>query len=325
MRTHPDETSVRVRFWGVRGSVPVPGPGTVRYGGNTSCVEVESPAGTRVIIDAGTGLRRLGKQLVKGEFAEGKGQAHILISHTHWDHIQGLPFFAPLYQAGNKLTIYARKRDDLRLRTVLAGQAEAPFFPVAFEEARADLDFAELPDGQRFAIADIKVTTARLNHPYVATAYALQAGGRKVAYVSDTAPFEQILFGEEFIAKAPAPGTVLSHGDQVKLAAMRDDVVRLCEGADLVIYDTMFTDADYQRVPHFGHSRPMDAIAICQQAGVRRLALFHHAPERSDDEVDKMRDEARVLAAAQAPGLEVLAAFEGLDIGLSAAARPAIQ
>lgn len=316
---------MRVRFWGVRGSVPVPGPSTVRYGGNTSCVEVESPAGTRLIIDAGTGLRRLGKQLSKGEFAEGKGQAHILISHTHWDHIQGLPFFAPLYQAGNKLSIYARKRDDLRLRTVLAGQTEAPFFPVAFEEARADLDFSELIDGQRFQIGDVAVTTARLNHPYVATAYALQSGGRKVAYVSDTAPFEQILFGEEFIAKAPATGSVLSHTDQVKLAAMRDDVVRLCEGADLVIYDTMFSDADYLKFPHFGHSRPTDAIAICKAAGVRKLALFHHAPERSDDEVDQMRQDAQSLAATMAPGLQVLAAFEGLDISLLAPGHSAID
>ena len=307
---------MRVRFWGVRGSVPVPGAPTVRYGGNTSCVEVESAAGTHVIIDAGTGLRRLGKRWAKAEFAEGKGQAHILISHTHWDHIQGLPFFAPLYQAGNKLKIYARARDDLQLRTVLAGQTDAPFFPVGIEQVRADLDFAELPDGHRFNVAEIKVSTARLNHPYIATAYALESGGRKMAYVSDTAPFEQILFGEEFIAKPPAPGTVLSHTDQVKLAAMRDDVVRLCEGADLVIYDTMFTDADYQRVPHFGHSRPLDAISICKQAGVRRLALFHHAPERSDDDVDKMRDDARQMAATVAPGLEVIAAFEGLDLGL---------
>src|SRR5687768_8293480 len=247
---------MNVRFWGVRGSLPVPGAKTERYGGNTSCVEVRSAAGTRIIVDAGTGIRKLGKELMHAEFEAGKGKAHILISHTHWDHIQGLPFFAPLYQAGNQLKIYARKRDDLRLRPVLAGQAEAPFFPVPFDEARAAVEVCELPDGHKFEIGDVKVTTAQLNHPYTATAYALEAGGRKVAYVSDTAPFERILFGEEFIAKAPPPDSKLSPSDEARLSAMQQALVRLCEGADLVIYDTMFTEADYQRVPHYGHSRP---------------------------------------------------------------------
>jgi phosphoribosyl 1,2-cyclic phosphodiesterase len=309
---------MKVHFWGVRGSLPVPGPKTERYGGNTSCVEVRSEAGTRIVVDAGTGIRRLGKELMQEEFESGRGTAHLLISHTHWDHIQGLPFFAPLYQAGNRLYVYARRRDDVHLRTVFASQTGDPYFPISIDEAKAEISFRELADFASFEIADVKVSCARLNHPYVATAYRLSADGASVAYVSDTAPFSDILFEQQYVGQPPSPGASQSENDRAKLRSMREGVVRLCEGADLVIYDTMFTGDDYRRIPHYGHSRPSDAMEICQEAGARRLALFHHAPERSDAEVDAILAEARVLAAASGKPLDLVAAFEGLEIQIGA-------
>ena len=305
---------MKVKFWGVRGSLPVPGRKTERYGGNTSCVEVVSSSGTRVVVDAGTGIRKLGKELAAD--AEGPSEVHLLISHTHWDHIQGLPFFSPLYQKGNRLHVYARKRDDLHLRAVFASQTEDPYFPIPFEEAKAEVTFKELADSAKFEIADIGVSCARLNHPYIATAYRLTVDGASVVYVSDTAPFSDILFEDEFIGRPPSPGAELPAADLQKLARMREGIVRLCEGADLVVYDTMFTAEDYKRIPHFGHSRPSDALLICQEAGASRLALFHHAPERSDAEVDAILAETKAVAKREGLPLDIVAAYEGLDLSL---------
>ncbi|HSZ80839.1 MAG TPA: MBL fold metallo-hydrolase [Polyangia bacterium] len=296
----------------MRGSLPVPGRKTERYGGNTSCVEVRSDAGTRIVVDAGTGIRKLGKELVAED--AGTSEVHLLISHTHWDHIQGLPFFSPLYQKGNQLCVYARKRDDLHLRAVFASQTDDPYFPIPFEEAKADIAFRELSDSAQFEIADVKVACARLNHPYIATAYRLTVDGASVVYVSDTAPFSDILFEDQFVAQPPGPGAELPVADRQKLARMREGIVRLCEGADLVVYDTMFTPDDYKRIPHFGHSRPSDALQICREAGARQLALFHHAPERSDAEVDAILAETKAMAKREGIGLDIVAAYEGLDL-----------
>jgi phosphoribosyl 1,2-cyclic phosphodiesterase len=212
---------MRVRFWGVRGSLPVPGARTERYGGNTSCVEVTSASGTRIIIDGGTGIRRLGKELMRTEFESGKGQAHILVSHTHWDHIQGLPFFSPFYRDGNRMFVYARQRDDQNLRSVFASQADAPFFPVSFDRTRASVSFRELHDGAKFEIEDMRVSTTRLNHPHVATAYAIVADGARVAYISDTAPFSDILFGQEFLSGPPLPQAEVDGGSRRALMRRR--------------------------------------------------------------------------------------------------------
>jgi phosphoribosyl 1,2-cyclic phosphodiesterase len=301
---------MKIKFWGVRGSIPVPGRQTNRYGGNTSCVEVRAEGGPHIIVDAGTGIRRLGKELMQGPFGRGEGSAHLLISHTHWDHIQGMPFFAPLYQPGNRLYVYARQRDDVHLRAVFQSQTEDPYFPVPFDSVQADVAFRELVEGARFEIGPIKVACTRLNHPWIAMAYRFDHEGGSICYVTDTAPFRDVLLEHEFIAEPPRVGAPLAPPIAAKLRKMQEALVRLCEGADLVVYDTMFTPEEYRRQPHWGHSCPDDAIEICRAAGVRTLALYHHAPERSDDEVDAILAHYRKHTRR----LEIVAAAEGLEL-----------
>jgi phosphoribosyl 1,2-cyclic phosphodiesterase len=305
---------MKIRFWGVRGSYPVPGAHTNRYGGNTSCVEVRPRNGPHIIIDAGTGLRRLGKEMMLTAAGEGKASSHLLISHTHWDHIQGLPFFAPLYQSGNKLYVYARQRDDTHLRAVFASQSEDPYFPVPFNAAKADVAFRELVEGARFQLGDVQVSCTRLNHPWIAMAYRLDCDGASVVYATDTAPFTDILLENEFIKTPPRLGEPPSPEHAAKLRVMRDGLIDLCRGADLVIYDTQFTLEEYKSRPHWGHSTPEDALAITLAAGAKTLALFHFSPDRSDDEQDAILAATRAKVADRA--LEVVAAQEQMEIAL---------
>jgi phosphoribosyl 1,2-cyclic phosphodiesterase len=274
-------------------------------------VEVRPHREPPIIIDAGTGIRRLGKSLMEDAFGDGKGSCSILISHTHWDHVQGLPFFSPLYRAGNAIHIFARQR-DMHLEAVFSAQHNAPYFPVPLAAMQADMRFHELMEGASFNIGSAKVTAARLNHPWVAIAYRVDVDGASVVYCSDTAPFTDMLLGRDFIER-PSFGT-LPPPIQDELAAMRAGVVALAKNADLLIYDTQFTPDEYKVRPHWGHSRPDDAIEIAREANVKQLCLFHHAPMRSDDDNDKIL--AHYREVTQADKFSLVSAYEGLEIPL---------
>jgi phosphoribosyl 1,2-cyclic phosphodiesterase len=306
---------MKVRFWGVRGSIPVPGKTTSRYGGNTSCVEVRPKDASPIIIDAGTGLRRLGKSLMEESFGDGKGKTSILISHTHWDHVQGLPFFSPLYRAGNQVHIFARQRDT-HLEAVFSQQHDMPYFPVPLSAMQADMHFHELIEGARFDVGRAKVTCTRLNHPWIAMAYRIDVDRASVVYCADTAPFTGILFGREFMVTPPALDEPLPPDVIAELDTMRAGVVALAKHADLLIYDTQFTYDEYRLRPHWGHSHPDDAIAIARDAKVKRLCLFHHAPMRSDDENDAILAKYRAVVKQSADRFELVSAYEGLEITL---------
>ena len=306
---------MKVRFWGVRGSIPVPGRTTNRYGGNTSCVEVRPKGGHPIIIDAGTGLRRLGKSLMDEMFGDGKGKASILISHTHWDHVQGLPFFSPAYHKGNEIAIYARQR-DMHLEAVFSAQNRAPYFPVPLSAMQADMKFHEVLEGTKFSIGNAKVSCTRLNHPWIAIAYRVEVDGASVVYCSDTAPFTDFLLGTDFVKQAPNLDGPLAPETVAELAQMRAGVIALAKNADLLIYDTQFSKEEYRQRPHWGHSHPDDAIAIAREAKAKTLCLFHHAPMRTDDENDQILEQFRGVVAAQNDKFDLVSAYEGLEIPL---------
>jgi phosphoribosyl 1,2-cyclic phosphodiesterase/CheY-like chemotaxis protein len=282
---------MRVQFWGTRGSIAKPGASTARYGGNTSCIEVRSARGTLVIIDCGTGAHSLGQHLMS---TGPKGlRGHILISHTHWDHIQGIPFFAPLFVPGNQWDIYGPKGLDQSLRDTLAGQMQYTYFPITPDQFGAKIHYHDLVEGA-FHIEDIKVTTHYLNHPALTLGYRLEADGATVVYCCDHEPHSRSLAG----GQGDITGQDLRH-------------VAFINGADLLIHDAQYTAAEYPSKIGWGHSSVEYAVELSQRAQVKRLALTHHDPLRDDDAIDRLLAKTRDgLQSAESP-LQVFAAVEG--------------
>jgi phosphoribosyl 1,2-cyclic phosphodiesterase/CheY-like chemotaxis protein len=291
------EVTVRVQFWGTRGSIPTPGPSTARYGGNTSCVELRSARGTLVIVDCGTGGRALGQKLMSAGANGLRG--HILISHTHWDHIQGIPFFAPLFAPGNEWDIYGPKGLGQSLRETLAGQMQYTYFPVTLDQFAATVRYHDLVEGT-FDIDDIKVSTRYLNHPALTLGYRLEADGVAVVYCCD----------HEAHARVLATG----HGD---IAGQDLRHAEFIHRADLLIHDAQYTAEDYPAKLGWGHSSVEYVVKVSQYAKVKRLALTHHDPLRDDDAIDRLLAGIRTTLKENASTLDVFAAAEGQIVELA--------
>jgi CheY-like chemotaxis protein/phosphoribosyl 1,2-cyclic phosphodiesterase len=297
---------MRVRFWGTRGSLAKPGPATVRYGGNTSCVEVRTADGTLIILDCGTGAHELGQAMAM----EGPQpvHGHLLITHTHWDHIQGLPFFAPLFVPGHVWDIYAPGGLGKRLEETLAGQMEYAYFPVTLEQLGATIHYHDLVEGA-FDLGDVHVTARYLNHPGLTLGYRLQAGSAHVIYATDHEPHAS---PQLQAPRQSGPGSQVlpvHHEEQRHIEFLR--------GADLVIHDAQYTAVEYPQRIGWGHSSMEYAVDVALAAGVKRLALFHHDPSRDDDMLDRVVEACRQRVAACHGRLEVFAAAEGLVVELS--------
>lgn len=286
---------VQVRFWGVRGSIPTPGFDTARYGGNTSCVTVETERPAEggptelFVLDAGSGLRVMGLNLLREKRLPIR--AHVLLTHTHWDHIQGFPFFAPAFIPGNEITVYGDAGSEDDLQTTLAGQMLHRYFPVSLEQLGATLRFAAVQPGTR-EIGPARVTVAALNHPGKTVGYRVEVGGCSVAYVTDCEPLGSL------------PDLQMDPG-----------VLALARDADVLIHDAQYTDAEYATKVGWGHSPVGFVVDVALAAGAKRLVLFHHDPTRSDGQVDELVAAAR--DRAKGSDLVIDAATEGTTIELA--------
>ena len=299
----------RIRFWGVRGSIPVPGKSTVRYGGNTSCVEVRADDEI-IILDAGTGIRLLGLALDK-EFGPRSMKLTLLISHTHWDHIQGLPFFSPAYNEKNVIRVLGYEGARAGLATILAGQMETPFFPVSLRELPSHLAIEELKEAE-FQIGKVEVRSKFANHPGICAGYRLSTSSGSIAYFPDNEPYEPLkmhLASRAGISQKEARDFA---------TAEREKMVEFLQGCDFAIMDTQYTDEEYTDHIGWGHSSLSSVVSLALDANVGRLLLFHHDPNHDDEIIDKMVERARALVAKSGKPLEIEAAREGAEILLGA-------
>ena len=290
-------------FWGTRGSIAAPGPGTLVYGGNTSSVEIR--CGDDILIfDAGTGIRPLGLALME-EFRDRPMTLHLFVSHTHWDHIQGFPFFVPAYAPSATIHLYGSAGQGPSLERLLRGQMNPDYFPVALGDLRSTLHLHEVR-GQPFPIGETTVAAMYLNHPGMNLGFRVTHRGRTAVYATDNEPYRSTLAHLGQRAEA---------GENFG-ARLDGEFVRFVAGADLYIGDAQYTDDEYPARIGWGHSSLSMTVEVALQAGVRSLALFHHDPMHDDRTVDRMLQEARRLIAARGAAVECCAAREGLTIEL---------
>lgn len=265
--SHPDDFVVQ--FWGVRGSIPTPGKETIRYGGNTSCLEMRID-GKRLIFDGGTGLRMLGESLMQ----EMPVEAYMFFTHYHWDHIQGFPLFTPAFIHGNCFHIYgAIPPDGVSMKSHFIDRVLHPNSPVPLGGLHADLRFYELKPGDTMMLDDIKIQTGVLNHPNTAMGYRITWRGRSVVYCSDTEHYP----------------------DRID-----ENVLSLARDADVLIYDAMYTDEEYHNPKSpkvgWGHSTWQEAVKMAEAANIKRVVIFHHDPAHTDDFLDQIAEEVKIVA-----------------------------
>ena len=295
----------RLKFWGTRGSISVPGSSTLRYGGNTTCVEVRADDEI-IVLDAGSGIRSLGIALEK-EFQSRPIKLSLLITHAHWDHIQGLPFFAPAYEKKNEICVRGYDGVDTSFGKIMAEPMRAPFFPIAMRELSAQIDIRKLSE-MEFSAGKVQVRARFVNHPGVCAGYRLFTSAGSIAFLPDHEPYE-------FLHSARA-NHMTPEQRKKRATKERSDLVQFLHGSDILILDAQYTDAEYETHIGWGHGSVSSAVSLALDAKVRRLLLFHHDPGHDDTKVDAIIEDARRLIRDSGRELEVDAAREGEELVL---------
>ena len=298
---------MKFKFWGVRGSIPSPGPRTARYGGNTTCIEVRSDDGTLIVIDGGTGIFALAQSLL----AQGRApvQANIFITHSHWDHIHGLPFFSPLFIRGSRVRLHGATDPATGngIEHVMGVQLQNSYFPVSETQMDATIEYTTLAIGEPVAVGDAVVHNVLMNHPVTDLGYRVECNGRSVFFTGDHEPFYNI-----HPPGHPEHAAYQAHIEQRSAAI--DAVVR---GVDALIVDCSYTREEYPAKQGWGHGTFDAALALAARTGAKRLYCTHHEPTRSDDELEAVFADVIARHAPLPGGLQVFLAYEGLEVELA--------
>ncbi len=297
---------MKLTFWGVRGSIPTPGKHTVRYGGNTPCLELRLDDDRLIIFDAGTGIRNFGDHLLsRGESING----HLLITHPHWDHIQGFPFFKPAFIPGNELTIVGTERSDKSLSEIIAEQMNSIYFPVQLHDLKAKIKFVPIRDEGEMQIHDARVQYMYVNHPGFTVGYRVRYKDKVLVYISDNEPFDR-----------EAAALLTNFEPTVTQRFMRTEgdpnqrVVDFCKDADVLIHDATYTPEEFLDRVGWGHSHYLFTLRVASDANVKRLYLFHHDQNHSDEKVDDILMKSKREVKSRGYRFECEAAVENMTI-----------
>jgi phosphoribosyl 1,2-cyclic phosphodiesterase len=294
----------QIRFWGTRGSIAVPGPVALRYGGNTTCLEVRAD-GEIIVLDAGSGIRPLGLAL-DAEFQTEPIKLSLLITHAHWDHIQGFPFFRPAYNPKNQIRIFGFDGAGASFRQILAEPMKAPFFPIAMRELSAKMDIRKLTE-TNFSIGKLEIHATFVNHPGVCAGYRIFTSAGSIAFLPDYEPYEFFLHSARVNQLSPEQATKTAADERASL-------VEFLRGSDILILDAQYTDEEYQTHIGWGHGSISSAVSLALDAEAQTLLLFHHDPNHDDRTVEAMEKSARELVAKSGKPLEIAAAQEGSEV-----------